>query len=84
MTIPEDFMIGGTPPDSYLRYTLADPTAVVLAPSYLGMVEVAHLGEAGLSAAVISVLGTEPIIGRSLARRFRITLEHGKQVRIDP
>src|SRR4051794_26672084 len=84
IVIPEDFMAQGTTPDSYIRFTLADPTATVLAPSYLGIVEVAYLGDAGSGAAIISVLGTEPIIGRNLARRFRITLERGKQVVIEP
>lgn len=41
-------------------------------------------GEAGSSAAIVSVLGREPIIGRNLARRFRITLERGKRVWIEP
>jgi hypothetical protein len=38
------------------------------------MVEIAELGDAGVSAAIIGVLGNEPLIGRNLARRFRITL----------
>src|ERR1700712_2108977 len=78
MIIPEGFMTNGKPPDSYLRFTLADPTTTVLAPSYLGKVEVAHFGDAGSCVAAISVLGTEPIIGRNLARRFRIALEYGR------
>src|SRR4051794_36640345 len=83
MIIPEGLMTNGKPPDSYLRFTLADPTATVLAPSYLGKVEVAHLGEPGTSVAIISVLGSEPIIGRNLARRFRIALEYGRRVVIE-
>ena len=82
--IPEGFLTDNETPDSYLRFTLADPTATVLAPSYLGAVEVAQLGDAGSSVAIISVLGTEPIIGRNLARRFRITLDHGRRVVIEP
>jgi hypothetical protein len=70
-------------PDSYVRYTLADPTATVLAPSFLGKVTVANLVEQGTSIAAISILGQEPIIGRSLARRFRITLDYGKRVVVE-
>jgi hypothetical protein len=77
-------MTNGKPPDSYLRFTLADQVTSVLAAAYLGRVEVAKLGDAGLYPAIISVLGTEPIIGRNLARHFRITLDHGRQVIIRP
>jgi predicted aspartyl protease len=83
IVIPEGMLTEGKEPDSYLRFTLADPGATVLAPSYLGRVEVANLGEAGSSVAIISVLGTEPIIGRNLIRRFKITLEYGRQVTIE-
>jgi hypothetical protein len=49
----------------------------------LGMVEMAELGEAGVSAAIIGILGNEALIGRNLARRFRITLDHGRQVIVE-
>ena len=58
--------------------------STVLAPSYLGRVEVAELGDAGTFPAVISVLGDEPILGRSLTNRFSITLDHGRRVIIQP
>jgi predicted aspartyl protease len=83
LIIPEDFLTAGRP-DSYLHFTLADPTATVLAPSYLGMVEIANLGDTGVSSAIISVLGAEAIIGRNLIRRFTITLDHGRRLRIEP
>ena len=44
------------------------------------MVEIAELGDAGVNAAIIGVLGNEPLIGRNLTRRFRITMDHGQQV----
>ena len=77
--IPSGLITNGKPPDSYMRWTLADGTTV-LAPSYLGKVEIADFGDAGTFAAVISVLGDEPIIGRSLSNRFSITLDHGRRV----
>ena len=64
LIIPEGLMTNGKPPDSYLRYTLADQETSVLAPTYLGKVEVAKLGDGGEYPAIISVLGTEAIIGR--------------------
>ena len=84
LIIPENLMTNGKPPDSYLRFTLADQVTSVLAPTYLGRVEVAELGDAGIYAAIISVLGTEVIIGRNLARHFHITLDHGRKVIIRP
>src|SRR5919199_6710020 len=59
LIIPEGLMTNGKPPDSYLRFTLADQVTSVLAPAYLGKVEVAKLGEVGEHAAIISVLGSE-------------------------
>ena len=82
--IPEGLMTNGKPPDSYLRFTLADQATSVLAPAYLGRVEVAKLGDVGEHTAIISVLGTEAIIGRNLLRRFRITLDHGREVTVRP
>jgi predicted aspartyl protease len=84
LIIPEGLMTNGKPPDSYLRLTLADQVTSVLAPAYLGRVEVAELGDVGEHTAIISVLGTEAILGRNLARHFHITLDHGKEVRVRP
>lgn len=81
--IPPGLITNGKPPDSYMRWTLADGSTV-FAPAYLGKVEVADLGDAGLFAAVISVLGDEAIIGRSLSNRFSITLDHGRRVIVKP
>ena len=84
LILPEGLLTNGKPPDSYLRFTLADQVTTVLAPTYLGRVEVAELGDAGFYAAIISVLGTEAIIGRNLVRHFHIALDHGRQVIIRP
>jgi len=84
LIIPEGLMTNGKPPDSYLRLTLANQVTSVLAPAYLGRVEVAELGDVGEHTAIISVLGTEAILGRNLARHFHITLDHGKEVRVRP
>ena len=51
---------------------------------YLRMVEIAELGDAGVNAAIIGVLGNEPLIGRNLTQRFRITMDHGQQVILEP
>ncbi len=82
--LPEGLLTNGKPPDSYLRFPLADQITNVFVPAYLGTVEIAELGDAGVSAAIIGILGSEPILGRNLARRFRITLDHGRQVILEP
>ena len=84
LIIPEGLMTNGKPPDSYLRFKLADHVTSVLAPAYLGRIEVAELGDVGEHVAIISVLGTEAILGRNLARYFHITLNHGREVRVRP
>ena len=55
--LPEGLLTNGKPPDSYLRFRLADQVTSVLAPAYLGRVEIADLGDAGETAAIIGVLG---------------------------
>jgi predicted aspartyl protease len=80
LIIPESLMSNDEQPDSYVKYKLADEETEVLAPTYLGRVEVARLGGAGEYAAMISVFGTEAVIGRNLARHFHITLDHGRQL----
>jgi predicted aspartyl protease len=82
--IPEDSVPKGQAPDSYFHLTLADPTATVLSPSFVGKVEVANLGDSGSSAAIICALGAEAIVGRNLARRFHITLEYGRRITVRP
>src|SRR5437764_6408030 len=81
LIIPEGLMTNGKPPDSYLRFTLADQATSVMAPAYLGLVRVADF-ESNEYATYISVLGTEAIIGRNLLRHFQITLDHGRKVSI--
>lgn len=81
IVIPEG-LIRGEEPDSYIRYSLADPEATIFAPSFLGRVEVAQMGDYGLYAAVVSCFGTEPIIGRNLLRKFQVVLDHGERVMI--
>jgi len=69
---------------SVIPFPLADHVTSVLAPAYLGRGEVAKLGDVGEHAAIISVLGTEAILGGNLARFFHITLDHGREMRIRP
>lgn len=69
VVLPYGLVITSTPPDGFLLWTLGDGSEVQ-APAYLATVMV---GSFGPFDAVISVLGDEPIVGRSLTDRFAIT-----------
>src|SRR3712207_4404551 len=79
IVLPHGLMTNGTPPDGYLQWMLADGSTVQ-APAYLGTV---HLGSFGPFDAVITILGDEPIVGRSLTNHFGITLDHGHRVIVE-
>lgn len=68
------------PPDAYLPWSLADGSEVLTA-AYLGL---ARVGALGSFPVVVIVLGDDFLIGRGLADHFRITLDHGKQLIIEP
>jgi predicted aspartyl protease len=68
------------PPDAWLQYGMADGS-VITAPAYRGQ---AQLGPFGPFRVVITVLGTEVIVGRALMDRFLITLERGNRIIVEP
>ena len=79
VAVPSSLLASGDP-DDYHRWTLADGAALY-APYYLGSVGVGHLGSAD---AVITVLGDEPLVGRGITDRFRLILDHGERVIVEP
>lgn len=78
--LPSGFITDGQPPDGYLLWTLADESSIQV-PAYLASVIV---GSFGPFDAVISVLGDEPIVGRSLIDRFTVILDHGQRIIVEP
>ena len=66
------------PADAYATWTMADGSEV-LAPIFLGTIRFPEL--AGVT---VIVLGDQPLIGQSVLRRFTLTLDHGKQVILEP
>ena len=78
--LPPRLIDGGVPPDGHMRWTLADDSTV-LTPYYLGTVRIGTMGSFNL---VISTLGNEPLVGLGLAINFTITLDHGRQVIVEP
>lgn len=68
-------------PDSFVIWRLADGSEVV-ARAYVGTAELP--GIPGSHAVLISVLGDEPIAGRGLTDRFRLILDHGERIALEP
>jgi predicted aspartyl protease len=73
------------PPDAYATWTMADGSEV-MAPIFLGSIRFPQLDEdvAEMVGVTITVLGDLALIGQSVLRRFTLTLDHGKQVILEP
>jgi predicted aspartyl protease len=73
------------PPDAYATWTMADGSEV-LAPIFLGTIRFPQLDEdvAEMVGITVTVLGDAALIGQSILRRFTLTLDHGKQVILEP
>jgi hypothetical protein len=67
-------------PDTRFEWELADGSTID-APVYFGSVEI--IGLPAVRAA-ITVLGNEYILGRGVLDRYKLTLDHGQQVVVDP
>jgi predicted aspartyl protease len=73
------------PPDAIATWTMADGSEV-LAPIFLGTIRFPQLDEdvAEMVGVTVTVLGGQALIGQSILRRFTLTLDHGKQVILEP
>jgi hypothetical protein len=73
------------PPDAYATWTMADGSEV-LAPIFLGTIRFPELAEdrAEMVGVTITVLGDQALIGQSVLKHFTLTLDHGKQVVLEP
>lgn len=79
IAVPVDLLANGEPDDHH-RWTLADGSDVY-APYYIGVV---HVGDVGSLEAVITGLGEEAIVGRGVTDRYRVILDHGQRIVIEP
>ncbi len=79
VAVTADLISVGSQPDGHVPCQLADGSEIV-APFYRGLVE---LGGLGAFAILILALGDEPIVGRGVTDRFLVTLDHGREVRIE-
>jgi len=80
VALPAGLTTDGEPADGYLPWTLADGSEVS-APAYDARVQI---GELPPLPAVVIVLGDEPLVGRGVSDRFRIILEHGQRLIVEP
>jgi predicted aspartyl protease len=73
------------PPDAYATWTMADGSEV-LAPIFLGTIRFPELDEdmAEMVGVTVTVLGDAALIGQSILKHFTLTLDHGKQVILEP
>jgi hypothetical protein len=72
-------------PDAYATWTMADGSEV-MAPIFLGTIRFPELDEdvAEMVGVTVTVLGDQALIGQSVLRRYTLTLDHGKQVILEP
>lgn len=73
-------LVSRQPPDGDLPWYLGDGTLTV-APYYLGSVSI---GTYCSFPALITVLGSEALVGRAATDRFRLILDHGQRVIVEP
>ena len=67
-------------PDTRVEWQLADGSTVD-APVYVGEVEIVGLPAVR---AAITMLGDEYVLGRSVLDHFKVTLDHGRLVTVEP
>ncbi|HZR97988.1 MAG TPA: hypothetical protein VFE37_04735 [Chloroflexota bacterium] len=80
LAVPADSLPSGQRPTGYNRWILADGSSV-FAITYRGTVQV---GPFGPFPVLVTAIGDEPLVGRGVSDRLRITLDHGQQVIIEP
>jgi predicted aspartyl protease len=85
IVLPATEKLKQSPPGAYATWTMADGSEV-LAPIFLGSIRFPQLDEdvAEMVGVTITVLGDQALIGLSILRRFTLTLDHGKQVILEP
>jgi clan AA aspartic protease len=72
-------------PDAYATWTMADGSEV-MTPIFLGTIRFPELDAdvAEMVGVTVTVLGDAALIGQSVLRRFTLTLDHGRQVILEP
>lgn len=68
-------------PDSSINWVLADGS-IVETPVYIGDLEI--FGLPPIPEIVVTVLGTDYILGRGIIDRYEVTLDHGERLIVRP
>ncbi len=79
ITMPPEMILNGKPPEGYFSWTLANGKNVS-APYFLGKVK---LGKFKPLDVLITALGDEPLIGRRVTNKFKVTFDHGRKVIVE-
>lgn len=80
MVVPEGLIDHSVLVDGSIVLILADGSERET-PAYLAE---ATIGPIRMSNVVLTVLGTAALVGRGLIQRFRVTLDHGERVIVEP
>jgi predicted aspartyl protease len=85
IVIPSTEEIKKHQPDAYATWTMADGSEV-LAPMFLGTIRFPELDAdvAEMVGVTITALGDQALIGQAILKHFALTLDHGKQVVLEP
>ena len=76
--VPADLVPDVELPLTYLRWKLADGSQVT-APAYRGTLQIGDM-----TPLRVTVLGDETIVGRAVTNHFKVTLDHGRQLIVEP
>ncbi len=79
VTVPSKMILNGKPPQGYLPWTLASG-AKINAPYFLGKIKI---GKFKAFSVLITTLGDEPLVGRGITDRFKVTFDHGRKVIVE-
>jgi predicted aspartyl protease len=80
VVLPADLVPANRTPDVYLPGRLADDSEF-LAPAYSGVI---RIDDFDAFMVAVMALGGETLVGRGVADRFRITLDHGQMLTVEP
>jgi predicted aspartyl protease len=80
VAVAPETITNGQPARWRLRFTLADGSRVHV-PAYRGTI---RLGDFAPLPTVVIALGDQAILGRSVTDHFRLILDHGQRVIVEP
>jgi predicted aspartyl protease len=85
IVVPSTGELKQYPPDALATWTMADGSEV-MAPIFLGTIRFPQLDEdvAVMVGVTVTILGDQALIGQSILRRYTLTLDHGKEVILEP